>query len=107
MTGKRAHPLMKAVGGRVGMIGSHRGPVNKFLRASLGVDRSKRFVMHQAPMFCADRMCNLKFLEKCCNAEKKLAMLRRSIYMLVERKTVLRSVKGICDDQSRRYDKSV
>lgn len=34
-------------------------------------------------------------------------MLQRSIYILVKRKTVLRNVKGISDDQSRRYDKSI
>ena len=106
MTGKRVHPLTKAVGGHVGMIGFHRGLATKSSRGSPEADRSKRFVMLQGPMFYADRMCNVNFCKLCCNAEKQLAMLRCSIYTLLKRKMVLRNVKGISDDQSRRYDKS-
>ena len=58
-------------------------------------------------MFYADRMCNVNFLQNMLQRRKKLAMLRCSIYMLVKRKAVLRNVKGISDDQSRRYDKSI
>ena len=107
MTGKRVHPLAKAVGGHVGMIGFLHGLATESPRAFLEQDRLKRFVTHQAPMFCVDRMCNVNLLQKMLQCRKGLAMLQRSIYILVKRKAVLRNVKGISDDQSRRYDKSI
>ena len=107
MTGKREHPLTRAVGGHVGMTGSHRALATKFPRAFPEADRSKRFVTHRAPMFYADRTCNVNFLQIMLQCRKKLALLRCSIYILVKRKTDLRNVKGISDDQSRRYDKSI